>query len=112
MKDERTVGKDTKASLEAKLAKAELKAERFELLSTRREVEHLNTEKLALKDRLEKMKLEATMIQQRLTEIDELGVQKAEDYNSGYADLKKKMQVPDGCELDLTTGESSTPKAS
>jgi hypothetical protein len=79
--------------------------ERLQLYTTQLKIVALNNRVEAMKQRQQAINMEAAIIPDKLKAAEEEGKRLIEIYRSGYDKLKETMEVPEGKEVNLETGE-------
>ena len=87
------------------LIDANAKIERLELLSVAMDLENFGTRRLALQIKIQQLQAEANLVNQELTEATAKGQSMLETFQKAYGAYKVKLEIPEGKEINLRTGE-------
>ncbi len=78
---------------------------RLQVFNTQLKVRMLHAQGEALSQRHSSLLLELEMIPKKLKELEDQRNELVDEFNEGYKALKEEMDVPEGSEINLETGE-------
>jgi len=87
----------------AKLQRLELYTQQLKIVALQNRIE-------AIKQRQQALTMEASLIPERLKAAEDEQKKMLEAYQAEYAKLKEELEVPEGHEINLETGEVVDPK--
>lgn len=83
---------------------------RLQVYNTQLKVRMLHAQAEALTQRHSSLMLELDMLPKKLKELENQRNELVDEFNKGYKALKEEMDVPEGSEVNLETGEIIPPK--